>query len=584
MVTRIEEDGETILYPPTKKPAIDPMKRIIMKTLSECFYFKKLEEDSPLAFKSLKEKLKYFHPGFHSTTPEGLNSRLTFMLQCVRPGDTIPIKGISDDADLNARNTSFGPPPVCVLRIGDFYHSKIIIRDVNITYDDSPWDLNPEGIGVQPMIANVTCQIAFIGGQGLNRPVERLQNALSSNFFANTEMFDERSIPTNETIGGVDAKEFTDDFLRKLKEDFDKGYGKTTPESQNTNKISEGEWIGTFISPSSTIDFTPLLKPVFENTDNYFKSYEKTYNKLISKYGTEIGTLLLKDTYRTVNQYDIYSSTSTTPGSTISLVGLYPKNSELSILMRGVKSAIIATLETTDLSTMMGLDKILTTPKLDKSNEYLQPLIKTMVEEKLNELIDTNPFSELESVRDSLISSLDDVNFLVKFGKDAMVKGEEVSEGVLSGYTYDLLYNEYSSCVEYIEKNTPKMFVDLTSTINFNNPTITSNDFEKIMSVFLEEKLNEIAKVYESDTTIFPDNIRKKIRKRIEDFVEKPKDKNFKFSKFKDRKNDKPVKFSITSSNPATDATFKEEAKKIHSDNNPPTTKLNYYRSKKDTK
>ena len=96
------------------------------------------------------------------------------------------------------------------------------------------------------------------------------------------------------------------------------------------------------------------------------------------------------------------------------------------------------------------------------------------------------------------------------------------------------------------------------------------------MSVFLEEKLNEIAKVYESDTTIFPDNIRKKIRKRIEDFVEKPKDKNFKFSKFKDRKNDKPVKFSITSSNPATDATFKEEAKKIHSDNNPPTTKLNY--------
>ena len=584
VVTRIEEDGETILYPPTKKPAIDPMKRIIMKTLSECFYFKKLEEDSPLAFKSLKEKLKYFHPGFHSTTPEGLNSRLTFMLQCVRPGDTIPIKGISDDADLNARNTSFGPPPVCVLRIGDFYHSKIIIRDVNITYDDSPWDLNPEGIGVQPMIANVTCQIAFIGGQGLNRPVERLQNALSSNFFANTEMFDERSIPTNETIGGVDAKEFTDDFLRKLKEDFDKGYGKTTPESQNTNKISEGEWIGTFISPSSTIDFTPLLKPVFENTDNYFKSYEKTYNKLISKYGTEIGTLLLKDTYRTVNQYDIYSSTSTTPGSTISLVGLYPKNSELSILMRGVKSAIIATLETTDLSTMMGLDKILTTPKLDKSNEYLQPLIKTMVEEKLNELIDTNPFSELESVRDSLISSLDDVNFLVKFGKDAMVKGEEVSEGVLSGYTYDLLYNEYSSCVEYIEKNTPKMFVDLTSTINFNNPTITSNDFEKIMSVFLEEKLNEIAKVYESDTTIFPDNIRKKIRKRIEDFVEKPKDKNFKFSKFKDRKNDKPVKFSITSSNPATDATFKEEAKKIHSDNNPPTTKLNYYRSKKDTK
>ena len=61
----------TITVPgkPSRKPAIDPMKRIIMKTLSECHYFKKLEEDSPLQFKSLREKLKYFHPGFNSTTP-----------------------------------------------------------------------------------------------------------------------------------------------------------------------------------------------------------------------------------------------------------------------------------------------------------------------------------------------------------------------------------------------------------------------------------------------------------------------------------------------------------------------------------
>ena len=101
------------------------MKKIIMKTLAECYYFKVLKEDSPNTFKSLTEKLKYFHPAFHSTTPEGLNSRLNFLLQCVRPGDTIPIKGIANDADLRARNTSFGPPPICVVRIGAFYHSKI---------------------------------------------------------------------------------------------------------------------------------------------------------------------------------------------------------------------------------------------------------------------------------------------------------------------------------------------------------------------------------------------------------------------------------------------------------------------------
>lgn len=582
IIQRIDRDGQPTPKSPTRKPAIDPMKRIIMKTLSECYYFKKLEEDSPVAFKSLKEKLKYFHPGFHSTTPEGLNSRLTFMLQSIRPGDTIPIKGVADDSDLNARNTSFGPPPVCVLRIGDFYHSKIIIRDVNITYDDSPWDLNPEGIGVQPMIANITCQIAFIGGQGLSKPIERLQNALSSNFFANTEMYDERSISTNQTIGGKDAKEFTKDFLEKLNEDFKAGYGKTLREEQNTNKISDGVTIGT--RSENVIDFTTLLKPVFDNTDNYFNNYEILYNSTIERYGEDIGTLLFKNTYRTIHQYDVFTTTSTTPGKTISLLGNYPANGELPILIRGLKSAMVAILETTDLSVMMKLDKVLTTPNLIKSNEFLQPLFKTIIEDKLNELVDKNPISALEINRDSLITSLDKVNFLVKFGKDTMILGNDATDFVLSGYTYDMLYNEYSSCIEYIEKNTPKMFEDLTSTINFKEPIISSTDFERIMVVFIEEKVNEILKIYESDNDIFPEKLRNKIRGRVEEFVKKPKKKNFNFPKLKKRKNDNKIEFSIVSNNLGTDPAFIEESKNVHSDNVKVTNKLNYYKSNKDKK
>jgi bifunctional DNA-binding transcriptional regulator/antitoxin component of YhaV-PrlF toxin-antitoxin module len=185
---------------------------------------------------------------------------------------------------------------------------------------------------------------------------------------------------------------------------------------------------------------------------------------------------------------------------------------------------------------------------------------------------------------DLLIGSLDKVNFLVKFGKDAMVVGEDVTDAVLSGYTYDLLYNEYSSCIEYIEKNTPKMFEDLTSTINFKSPVISLVDFERIMKVFIEEKVNEIVKVYENDQTIFPENIRKKIRNKIEDFVEKPKKKKFNFSKFRPRKNSNEIKFSIVSNNLASDATFIEESKKVHSDNVKTTTKLNYYKSNKDKK
>jgi hypothetical protein len=292
-----------------------------MKTLSECFYFKKLEEDSPIAFKSLKEKLKYFHPGFHSTTPEGLNSRLTFMLQCVRPGDTIPVRGVADDLDVNdtktARNTSFGPPPVCVLRIGDFYHSKIIIRSVDISYDEGLWDLNPEGIGVQPMIATVNCQISFIGGQGLNKPVERLQNALSSNFFGNTEIYDERSIPTSNT--DFLKKEFMDkSFLEKLN-GLD-GSNKLTGDTQNTNTITQGRYIGVGLSP---IDYTQIVNNIFDNTSEYFKQYETKYNVFLTKYGKDVTKLLMSPDYRSINDYDIYNTTSTTPGKTIKLFGHY---------------------------------------------------------------------------------------------------------------------------------------------------------------------------------------------------------------------------------------------------------------------
>jgi hypothetical protein len=577
-VTRIEPGEDIIVPSPTRKPAIDPLKRIIMKTLSECYYFKKLEEDSPVAFKSLKEKLKYFHPAFHSTTPEGLNSRLTFMLQCVRPGDTIPIKGIADDSDLNARNTSFGPPPVCVLRIGDFYHSKVIIRDVNITYDDSPWDLNPEGIGVQPMIANVTCQIAFIGGQGLAKPIERLQNALSSNFFANTEMYDERSISTNATIGGVKAEAFTKKFLEELLGASSKPPQDT--QEQNVNKINEGVYIG---AGTTELNYTTLIDDVFNNTKTYFDTYKKTYNDLIPKYGVEIGKLLFDPSYRTINQYDIYTSTSNTPGKTLSIFGLYKKTKELAVLKRGLLSALITQLESTDLSIMMNLDKELTPPKLVKSNELITPFIKKHIEDRINELVEKNPLEGLESSRNKLITSLDKVNYVVKFGKDTKISGETATSATLSGFTYNLLYDEYSTCVDYIDKNTSKFYTDLTTSINFFGPTINSVDFEKIMKVLLVDVVDGIVKEFEKDVIIFPENVRNKIKNRIEKFVDKPKENKFKFSKFKERKNSKEVKFTFTET-PETDSATIEEAKKVHSDNVSVTDKLNYYKNKTDKK
>ena len=175
---------------------------------NEYLYFSEIRGDE-LIYKSILDKVRYFSPAFHSITPEGFNSRLTFLQQCTRQGPTLSrsggrVNGGSDDYLKYGGNLAFGRPPYCVLRIGDFFHTKICITSLSIDYDNGgglQWDLNPEGIGVQPMFANVNINFNFIGGQDIAGPVERLQNAVSYNYYANASIYDIKA-DTGRNING----------------------------------------------------------------------------------------------------------------------------------------------------------------------------------------------------------------------------------------------------------------------------------------------------------------------------------------------------------------------------------------------
>ena len=213
------------------------MTSIIRKLLGEANYFTFLREQYPFLYQSLRDNLKFFHPAFHAITPEGLNSRLTFLLQCTRPGKTIPTVTEQGTTIVDADNTAFGPPPICVLRIGDFYHSKIAFDSVSFSYDENLLDINPEGIGVQPMIVSVQTNFKFIGGQGLEGPVSQLQNALSFSYFANTELYDERAQPKPnipETTMSLD--QVADNFVNFFK----KPQGGTDTQPGEIDSGSEG--------------------------------------------------------------------------------------------------------------------------------------------------------------------------------------------------------------------------------------------------------------------------------------------------------------------------------------------------------
>lgn len=277
------------------KPRDNITKRVIRALLSECDYFETIKAETPMVFDNLKDKLKFFQPSFHSMTPEGLNSRLTFLQQCMRPGDTIPtVKQTTPNAKgelvyNNANNTSFGAPPVLVLRVGDFYNTKIIPNGLQIQYEGL--DINPEGIGVQPMIANVTLSFNFVGGSGLKESVDKLQNALTFNYYANTEIYDDRS-DTTDTEAADNLKILDQFFLA----------GQTPPPIPGANNAAanngqdNNSTIGNIISSETNtsgittgvISYSSFMGRVVSETQTYFTNVVNKSKETVNQYNNAV--------------------------------------------------------------------------------------------------------------------------------------------------------------------------------------------------------------------------------------------------------------------------------------------------------
>ena len=265
-------------------------KRVLRALLSECDYFEVVKEQTPMVFDNLKDKLKFFQPAFHSMTPEGLNTRLTFLQQCMRPGDTIPVIKSVNGKDVleydNATNTAFGAPPVLILRVGDFFNTKIIPTSLGITYEGL--DINPEGIGVQPMIAKVTMAFNFVGGSGLKESVDKLQNALTFNYYANTEIYDDRADPTDSSYKVID-KEFLD-FAA-----LSNVTPPTVNDAQPNNGLNNESTIGTILTnvisesgQTGTIGYQTFMDKFVGETQNYFTNVVNKNRETVNQYNNAL--------------------------------------------------------------------------------------------------------------------------------------------------------------------------------------------------------------------------------------------------------------------------------------------------------
>jgi len=274
------------------KPRDNITKRVVRALLSECDYFETIKAETPMVYDNLRDKLKFFQPTFHSMTPEGLNSRLTFLQQCMRPGDTIPTikqKTPNSKPELeynNAVNTAFGAPPVLVLRVGDFYNTKIIPTGLQIQYEGL--DINPEGIGVQPMIANVTLSFNFVGGSGLKESIDKLQNALTFNYYANTEIYDDRADSTD-----IESSRILDQqFLQGQTPPPIPGANSAAPNSGQDNNSTVGIILNSTTTPegitTGTISYGDFMDTVVSQTQTYFTNVVNKTKETVNQYNNAV--------------------------------------------------------------------------------------------------------------------------------------------------------------------------------------------------------------------------------------------------------------------------------------------------------
>ena len=169
-----------------------------------------------------------YYPVFHSQTPEDFHKRLTFLQQCMRQGAAKRYDTVNENGILRARNSVFGRQPICILRVGDFFYTKVVIENLTIDYTDTTWDMNPEGFGMQPMIAKVTLQMKVIGGQSLKGPIDALQNAVTFNYYANSN-FSDKGMYARPSEEATNQKTYMDGIITNEQDKLMDAHNKKFP-------------------------------------------------------------------------------------------------------------------------------------------------------------------------------------------------------------------------------------------------------------------------------------------------------------------------------------------------------------------
>jgi hypothetical protein len=150
--------------------------------------------------------------------------------------------------------------------------------------------MNPEGIGFQPMIVDVNLGFNFVGGSGLATPIDTLQNALSFNYYANTEMYDERAEATEDT------SKLDKEIIQALTTN-PPVVGVANVQNDKTNDggntIGVSSFTGTTASAQTgTIEYATFTNRFVDKTKAYYNGVMNTMDSMLLNYNYGILSIL----------------------------------------------------------------------------------------------------------------------------------------------------------------------------------------------------------------------------------------------------------------------------------------------------
>jgi hypothetical protein len=138
------------------------------------------------------------------------------------------------------------------------------------------------------MIAKVTMAFNFVGGSGLKESVDKLQNALTFNYYANTEIYDDRADSTDSSYKVIDKEFIQSSALSNVPPP-------TINDAKPNDALNNESTIGTIITnnisetgQTGNITYQTFMDKFVGETQNYFNSVVNKNKEVTTQYNNAL--------------------------------------------------------------------------------------------------------------------------------------------------------------------------------------------------------------------------------------------------------------------------------------------------------